>query len=252
MQDDAVHRDRGLAPVVDNPVRADGLRHPAAAQVQVDAEPGRDGLDVVRVWNGYRHRARRENRDPGLRGDAAPPLDDDPAATGEEHALRSAHHGAVHRDGLPAVPIDEALVRADLDWRDAGRCTAAGEPAHPDTLSARSGGRDVPSDIDGGGCGVHLALVFGIDAVTVHAGRSDGMAAARRDLEFAAVSLLPESSIDAVGIDSLRLDGAAPEVDVDVSQISMQSIDADGAALLAVLSVTIVAFRTSRAMSPMP
>ena len=89
VQHHVVDRDGGLAPVVHDPVISDGLRHPAAAEVQVDTKFGRDGRIVDGVCS--RRISRREDRDPRPRVDASPGPDDDPAAAREIDAppLRS-------------------------------------------------------------------------------------------------------------------------------------------------------------------
>ena len=200
MQHDIVNRDGGLAAVVHDPVMADGLRHPATVEVHVNAELGLDDwVSRVGTWCV----ARGKNRNPRFRAHTPLRPDDDPTAARKIHTRCIADYAPVHRDGLPAVPIDEALVRAVVyvDWRYALRCSGAGERAYADPLGAGAGGHDVPSDLDGDAAGgLRRTEVVGNDAVAAFSRRGDGMAAARPDREFTAVVDIFEISKDAVGI----------------------------------------------------
>ena len=97
MQHDIVYGDGRLAAVVEDPAIPQGLRHPAAPEVQVHPQLGRNGsygrLEVVRSWNG----TRGQDRDPRGRIDAAPRSDDDPTAVCQKHPFRGTFHRAVHR-----------------------------------------------------------------------------------------------------------------------------------------------------------
>ena len=76
MKNDIVHRDGGLAAVVDDPVVADDVGYPAAGEVHVDAELGLEGRIVHRVGPG--RVARGEDSDAGRSADSSLRPDDNP------------------------------------------------------------------------------------------------------------------------------------------------------------------------------
>ena len=228
-----VHRDGGLSAVVDDPAVPDGLRHPAAAQVQVHPKLGQDGrlalVDVHshRIVLHRRHRARCENGDSRIRVDSSPAPDNDPAATREIDAHPLAGHPPVHRDGLPAVAF--FLVHSGY----ALRYSFVVDDPYPDALRIpdvdRALGRDPDVDRalgrDRDGPGVRSTKMIGHDAVGIFARRGNGVAVSSIDGD---VALALMKTIDAVGIRAPGRDGAAPDVDGEVVLALMKTKDAVG------------------------
>ena len=205
MQHHAVDHDRGLAAVVDDPVVADDLGHPAPVEIHVEVELGRA--------------ARRANRDAGLRADGSRRPDMDPAAAREKHARRlsrAAVHPTVHRDGLLAVAVGSHCGYAL-------RYIHVVDDAHEDAVRARRHGFDRAPDGDRHAPGLLGPEMVGDDAVGVVAGRGDGVAVPGRDVDVAVARM---TTIDTVRIRPARRDRAASRSNCHVSHTGMHAINA--------------------------
>ena len=229
MQLHVVDHDRGLAPVVDDPVVADDLRHPAAIQIHIHEQLGLDWICAI-----YRRISCREDRDSGLRADGSGRSDIDLAAARKKHArslARAAGHPAVHPDGLLEVAVGSHCG-------DALRFSLGVDDTDPDAVRARPAGLDPAPDGDIYGPGGLGPVMVGDDAVGVIARGGDGIPVPSVDSDVAGARM---PAVDTVGIDTFCRDGAAQEVDVDIAVTKMIGVDAEGEGII--VGTQVRAFR---------
>ena len=218
----AVDHDGRSTAVVDDVVVTDDVRHAAAVEIYVEVEPGLDGVSALdRRVSGH------ANRDPGIRANGPRRPDVDPASSGKKdsHPIAgSTGDATVHPDRLPPVAL-----RVE-------RCgplhlAVFVDGAHEYAVGSRAAGADRPPDGDVDrvrrvpDLGISDAEVIGGDAVAVFSCRGEAMPVSSCDVDVA-VTLV--TAMDAVRECAGRRKGATREVDADVADSVMPSLDAMG------------------------
>jgi len=192
------------AAVVDDPVIPDGLGHPAAGEVHVDAQPGLDDLNVVRVGVGWRHITRCQDRNARSRAHASFRPDDDPASARKKDPRRVRARAAVDAPVHDHRLLAQALC---VQGSDANRSALTQHTADSHTTGSYPARIDRTAYRDGHAPRGRRPGVIGYDAVSIGSGRGDGVTPARGDLNIATAPVLP---VNAVSIGSGRGDGVTP------------------------------------------